>query len=164
MLLDLKQLFEIPDEQLQVDTSLDFSEEELLDGYSFSTPVLIKGKIVNRWESVMCDLNAQYTLNLTCDRCLEQFKQDFDSKLEYTLTRAEEDNYSDNEYCVEDGTLDLKEFVMSHILLNLPSKVLCKQDCKGLCTSCGANLNKEQCSCKKENIDPRLEILGTLLK
>ncbi len=164
MLLDLKQLFEIPDEQLQVDTALDFTENELLGEYAFSSPVLVKGKITNRWGSVMCQIDAQYTLSLTCDRCLEQFNQDFSSKLEYTLTRSEEDNYSDEEYCVEDGVLDLKEFVMSHIMLNLPSKVLCKEDCKGLCTSCGANLNKEQCSCKKANIDPRLEILGTLLK
>ncbi|MBR5496260.1 MAG: DUF177 domain-containing protein [Oscillospiraceae bacterium] len=164
MLLDLKQLFEIPDEQLSVDTALDFVHDELFGEYSFASPVLINGKIINRWGSVMCQFTARYTLSLTCDRCLEQFQQEFTSELEYTLTRSEEENYSSDEYCVEDGVLDLKEFVMSHIMLNLPSKVLCKQDCKGLCTSCGANLNKEQCSCKKTNIDPRLEILGTLLK
>ena len=61
-------------------------------------------------------------------------------------------------------TLDLDELLRADILLSLPSKILCKEDCKGLCSVCGADRNKQECHCEEKSVDPRLEILGDLLK
>ena len=56
----------------------------------------------------------------------------------------------------------LKELVLSDLLLNLPMKHLCREDCKGLCPGCGVNLNREPCRCKKQ-VDPRWAALEQLL-
>mgnify|MGYP001091754997 FL=1 len=61
------------------------------------------------------------------------------------------------------SVLDLEELARTDILLELPTKVLCSEDCKGLCSQCGKNLNEGECSCEKKQIDPRLAILSQLL-
>lgn len=58
--------------------------------------------------------------------------------------------------------LDLEELILSDILLELPTKLLCKEDCKGLCPHCGCNLNHQSCDCNKAYHDPRWDVLNTL--
>jgi len=60
-------------------------------------------------------------------------------------------------------TIDLAPVLREHILLELPLHPLCRPDCRGLCTQCGANLNETQCDCTQEEIDPRLAVLKELL-
>ena len=62
-----------------------------------------------------------------------------------------------------DFTVELDEVVITDILLNLPQKNLCKEDCKGLCPTCGVNLNTGSCACSGKTVDPRLEILKQLM-
>ena len=76
-----------------------------------------------------------------------------------SLNHEDEDRF----ILVEQGQLDVDELVVSDILLSLPMKHLCLPDCKGLCPTCGRNLNEGPCGCKKP-IDPRLEALGKLLE
>ena len=73
----------------------------------------------------------------------------------------ENDDYDDY-IVVENNVLDLDELVNEECQLFLPAKMLCKEDCKGLCQKCGKNLNYEKCECAKE-IDPRLAALSDLL-
>jgi len=61
------------------------------------------------------------------------------------------------------GTIDLAPPLREHILLDLPLHPLCRPDCRGLCSQCGANLNEAQCECSQEEIDPRLAMLKALL-
>lgn len=65
---------------------------------------------------------------------------------------------------VPDYTLDVDNCVQTDIILNLPVKFLCKEDCKGICPKCGKDLNDGECGCQTEEIDPRLEVLKELLK
>ena len=59
-----------------------------------------------------------------------------------------DNNLENDEYIVADNeSIDLKEIAISDLLLQLPSKILCDEDCKGLCFSCGCNLNESQCDC-----------------
>ena len=60
--------------------------------------------------------------------------------------------------------IDLKEAVREQILLNMPNKVLCKDDCLGLCPDCGINLNKESCDCGENKINPKFAALSKLLE
>ena len=63
-----------------------------------------------------------------------------------------------------DYTLDLDELVAMDILLELPTRFLCREDCKGLCPKCGTNLNESTCNCSQEKeVDSRLSVLLTLL-
>ena len=83
----------------------------------------------------------------------------FEHRLIQTLADEENDDYIET----PDFVLDLDETVISDVLLSLPQKNLCKEDCKGLCSQCGHNLNEGECDCDKKQVDPRLEILKQLM-
>ena len=75
---------------------------------------------------------------------------------------------SENEECEEkdyiDGyNLDVDKLVFSEILLSMPRKNLCKEDCKGLCLVCGANLNIAECGCDRSVLDPRMSVFKDIL-
>jgi uncharacterized protein len=103
-------------------------------------------------------------LELTCARCLEpvahDVKRDFDllyrplgvdaGKGELSVTGVE----ADIGYYQGDG-LELEDVVREQVLLSVPVKALCREDCKGLCSRCGQNLNEAQCSCATASADPR---------
>ena len=60
--------------------------------------------------------------------------------------------------------LDIVEFVKICVLMNMPSKILCREDCKGLCPKCGANLNIAECGCDRAVLDPRMSIIRDLFR
>ena len=60
--------------------------------------------------------------------------------------------------------LDVDQLVRDELLLNLPMKVLCDEDCKGICNRCGANLNHETCDCDRSSLDPRMSVIQDIFK
>ena len=109
-----------------------------------------------------------------CSRCLEEVEIPLDFNIQGFI--VQENNYTEDEYeefdafIVEDyENVDLLEIIAQNLEFNMPHKVLCGEDCKGLCPGCGANLNKEDCRCSEkindeDNIDPRFAKLKELLK
>jgi uncharacterized protein len=89
---------------------------------------------------------------------LEAFEREYAYDFSHTLTRVlanGEDGYDgygeyDDYVVCPDNTLDMNELAISDLLLSLPSKILCKEDCAGLCMKCGANLNYGACDCKED--------------
>lgn len=162
MILECKQLFDIVGEVKAFEYPMDLSDYELFLTKPFITPVLVKGTAVNRAGIVSLCYTVSFTLALSCDRCLDAFTREFQYSIEQTLVSSlSTDN---DEYILVAGNkLDLDELVLFDILLNLPSKLLCSRDCKGLCSVCGANLNQTACLCKTKEIDPRLAVLSDLL-
>ena len=108
------------------------------------------------------------TIEMTCARCLEPVAQDVkrDFELLYRPLGADagrdELSVTDAEaeigYYQGEGVL-LEDVLREQILLALPLKVTCREDCKGLCPHCGKNLNQEQCSCEVPLEDPRWQAL-----
>lgn len=145
MVIDLKRLYGTVGERLAFDYTAD---AEKLGNYSFLTPLTVKGSIVNRAGIVMLDYNAKFTLNAVCDRCLREFAWGADLDMEHILVRSL-NGEDDGEYIVtEADSLDMDELALADCLLKLPSKMLCKEDCKGLCSRCGADLNIKECDCE----------------
>ncbi len=107
-------------------------------------------------------------LELPCARCVEPVKQEVkrDFELLYrplgTDAGRDELSVTDAEaeigYYQGDGIL-LEDVLREQVLLALPLKVVCRENCKGLCPQCGKNLNQEQCSCAVPMEDPRWEAL-----
>lgn len=164
MIIDLKQIFELDGKELQFDYELDLSQVEMWGIYPFPTPVQIKGAVLNRTGMVSISYTAGYLLHTVCSRCLKddtkQCEQLFSHKLAGELNDSDNDDY----ILVEDFKLDLDELATTDILLELPIKTLCSEDCKGLCPKCGTNLNEKDCGCDTRQIDPRLEALRKLLE
>ena len=163
MLLSLKQLFEVGGESQPLDFSLDLPDCELGGVKLFPQPVSVKGSVFNRAGIVTLQATCDMTMHLVCDRCLTEFERKVSLPVSHILVQST--NTDNDEYVVvEDMTLDLDELLRADILLSLPSKILCKEDCKGLCSVCGADRNKQECHCEEKSVDPRLKILGDLLK
>lgn len=101
-----------------------------------------------------------------CDRCTDEFETELKNHfiLTYLFGNKDDDLESDNLYYLSPDTdkIDLKSDVVDYAILSVPMKKLCQEDCKGLCSRCGANLNRETCKCSEEDkINP---IWSALLK
>jgi len=131
------------------------------DDIQVNSPVKVKGRITNAGGKLLLAGRIYADLNLKCSRCLESFNYNFESDFEEELS-----NNSDDEDVVhfEGDTIELTDIIVNNILLYLPMKVVCREDCKGLCPLCGNNLNIGRCSCTGESLDPRLEVLKKFLK
>lgn len=105
----------------------------------------------------------QAYLNLGCVRCLSTFRQalhvDFNDLFIYPPNEAEDPLL----VIPETGLLDLNPLLREYLLLDVPIQPLCRQECKGLCSVCGENLNEVDCQHPETAIDPRLEVLKALL-
>ncbi len=163
MLIELNNVFENDGARLPLDMDIDFSD--VLDGgvCRFQTPVKLEGGFTNRIGMVSMDAVARFTYSAPCDRCAEQVTHDFVIPIHHNIV-AQLSNEADNDYFLvaENMRLDVDDLIHSDVLLNMPAKFLCTEDCKGLCSKCGANLNNGPCGCKKE-ADPRMAKLLELI-
>ena len=163
MLFELRDVFVSDRGSKSVEHSLDLSKTELNGSYPFKTPVLVFAKAENRAGLVKLIIDVEYTYFAPCDRCGMDLKRKYKQRFEHNVV-ASLSSDSDEEYIeIPDYELELDDLVMADIFLELPSKFLCRKDCKGLCSICGKNLNEGECSCKKNLTDPRLEVLKQLL-
>jgi len=109
-------------------------------------------------------------LELACSRCLEPTKEHtvipFFEQFKPASGETEQGDEDEDEEFVEvtGDRLDLKPYLEEALLVFMPFAPLCAKDCKGLCQTCGENLNERTCSCKHEKIDPRFEALKDLFK
>ena len=164
MLLELKQIFQNDGARLEINTDFDWSELEMGGIKPFIGPVSVKGEVFNHTGLVSLVMNVTFVYSAPCDRCGVSKDTDYCMKFEHLLVSALEGE-DEGEYLVLDGySLDLDELVFSDVILDLPAKHLCNENCKGLCPQCGANLNLTECSCQEEDIDPRLAVLKRLLE
>ena len=162
MFIELENLFNGGIDEIPLMYNFDFSDEKIDGVFPFTTPVKLEGKIQRNAEIVSVDAVASFTLDIICDRCAEETKLDFNLPVNHILVTKVNDEDNDEYIIVEDMKLEINQLTLEDIYLALPSKFLCSDDCKGVCQSCGVNLNSEICSCKKE-IDPRFESLLGLL-
>lgn len=165
MYIDLKDLFNSDVGTKEISHSVEINEVELSGINPFETPIEVVAKLQSMTGSVLLTLDFNYKLMLPCDRCAEEVHRDEHKTHTHILVNElSEDMEEDETYIlVEDEKLDLDELVYTDVVLDLPNKYLCKDDCKGLCDTCGKNLNDSECTCDKSRIDPRLEVLGQLL-
>jgi uncharacterized protein len=104
-----------------------------------------------------------------CARCAEEFSAPSERNFRFVLTPrtiglADDDLVAEDlEFSVYDGAeIDLSPLLREQLLLSLPTRPLCREDCRGLCPQCGANLNHAACGCRPEVADPRLAPLRAL--
>ena len=130
---------------------------------TFVDEVEVNGLVTSDDEIVEMKANIKTKLELICSRCLDTFIYPIDIDIEERFTNSSEYDEESEAIFVKDDVLNISEIVENAIISTLPIKRLCKDNCKGLCQSCGANLNKEKCSCNNEDIDLRLAGLKALL-
>ena len=161
-MLEIEKIFNNEGSNLAIDHKLDMSEFEFSGMRAITKPVRILGKIRNKTGIVSINAQAQVDYSSICDRCAVPVERTIKVPLIHIFVTSLNDENNDDFTVIPDMKLNLDELAIEDILLTLPSKFLCKEDCKGLCTICGKNHNESDCTCKKP-IDPRLESLMELL-
>ncbi len=129
-------------------------------------PVRLIGKIENNHKIISIEGQVYVEISAVCDRCGQDFSLSMALDFAESYSNRAEAIVQDEEdrlHPFEGNIIDLAGEILHQIYLEMPMKLLCRDDCKGLCAGCGANLNNEICTCSGDEIDPRLEKLKLLL-
>ncbi len=117
----------------------------------------VQGNISSKENILLLNINIKVNLEMNCSRCLDTFIYPIDIDIEERFTNDSESQ--DEAIVVIDDVLDINEVVETSIISTLPIKRICKTECKGLCQTCGCNLNHSSCACDKDDVDVRFEVL-----
>lgn len=158
---NLKEGLEQQEMTIQPD-ELDLVEEE------FAQPVHLRLDIEKVGPNIFVHTYLQTKLSLLCDRCAEPFFQDLSEEYRLLFTSDPDmvNEEDESTFRISESTeeVDLTDPLRETLLLALPVKHLCRDECQGLCAQCGTNLNQESCTCEKQQTDPRWDKLKQLLK
>ena len=164
MKLDLRDIIQVPGGRIPFEFQMDLTQMEFYGQRPMAEPIAVSGVVRNIAGALVLEGTASSRLHLTCDRCGKPFLREKTVPLDTLLATRLENGESDDIVLLDpDGQLELDELLGDVFILDLDTKNLCSEDCKGLCPGCGADLNVEPCRCKKE-IDPRLAKLAQLLE
>ena len=164
MPLALNDIFVTPDSSLAVDECFAYDDLSAEGEQLTVSPVKVRGQVRNTGGLVELCYTAEFTYSKPCDRCLAIAEKSVRQEFVHTLALSAENEDNDDIIIVAGYTLDLFSLVRDDILLEMPIKHLCSEDCLGLCPICGQNLNEGSCGCKKEAVDPRMAVLDQLFK
>ena len=117
---------------------------------------------------LMIEGQAKMLLEVPCDRCLESVQVPF--VLEFTKnvdlqesSEVQSDDLDEKNY-IDGYNLDVDKLLYNEILIGWPMKILCSEDCKGICNVCGQNLNQGTCDCEDTSLDPRMSVIRDVFK
>jgi uncharacterized protein len=144
--------------------SLGFPEEQ----YHFTQPLRVQFALQRAGQQIVCRARLETSLELECSRCLEltEVKIAEELTLLIAFSAASVSGCADPDvkfvpYGAEE--VDVSEEIRQIVLLAIPGKPLCIDDCLGLCPCCGQNLNQKRCRCQGKAADPRWSDLQKLL-
>ena len=165
MLLGLSKIIDCPGASVSFSTSVDLSDLRYGVSYPVSEPVLAQGIVRNTAGVLMMTGNLTTCIHGICDRCAGEFDRPINFPIQVVLVTelSNEENEDEWVFPLEGDSADLDDLVRTVFVLNLDSKLLCREDCRGLCHRCGKNLNDGPCNCRKE-LDPRFAALKQLLE
>lgn len=135
-------------------------------------PIEGKVKFTKLTQGLLVTGDMETVVEVNCGRCLDPFDVPIDIEIEeefrptidiQTGAKLPVGDEDDDATLIDDkNCIDLSEVVRQQLLLALPSHPLCRDDCKGLCPTCGQNLNEGSCTCHDDSVDPRWEALKNL--
>ena len=164
MRLDLSSIMDCPGQSISYSASVDLSDLLYGTSYPVTEPVLASGTVRNTAGVLVMKGMITTCIHGICDRCAADFDREMEIPIDAVLVTelANEENEDEWVFPLDGDSADLEDIVRTIFVLNMDSKLLCSEDCKGLCCRCGKNLNEGPCDCQKE-IDPRLAALKQLL-
>ena len=122
-----------------------------------------EGKVKNFSGYMLLEGEVEAQFSAICGRCSRSTKQNLKACVSRPVAQTliqEDDDYI---LASENGELDIRDAVEEAVFMEIPVRFLCKEECKGLCPKCGADLNNTSCSCVEDKTDPRLSKLRVYL-
>ena len=152
MLINLSELFTLEGKEKTYTPDIEMDTYHCPNGdYEVASKEKVVLRIMNLGDRKLeVEGKAKLTLKVPCDRCLDPVEV----PLEFDIIRTLDLNESE----------DVDQLVCDELILNLPMKVLCSEDCKGICNRCGTNLNHETCDCDTRSLDPRMAVIQDIFK
>ncbi|MDO5707699.1 MAG: DUF177 domain-containing protein [Andreesenia angusta] len=163
MKLNLEKLINGLEAFLQIDEKLTIDEDRFFN--KVLSPVNLRGTIYAGEETGVLSGELIYIFKDGCARCLKETEVEIKENFDLPLIREgrEDESSDDTEALYNEDEIFLEEFIYDLIITSSPMKVICSEDCKGLCSNCGADLNEQSCDCETDDVDPRLAKLKELL-
>lgn len=134
---------------------------DFFDEYEFDKPVAFKGRLENKKKILHLKGILSATYFAQCSRCLARTEDSLRIVINEDIVSDSDDK---EEYTYVNNLVHVDKILTDNIILNLPLVKLCNPDCKGLCFTCGKNLNEERCNCSDTSADSRLDVLKKLLE
>lgn len=143
--------------------SLNFSRTDV-----YPNPLNLEAEVNKFGKNIQCKVSIKTIAHYNCHRCLEPFDRPFNFRFELLFHLGKGELETDEEDVVqlppETVEVDMGEWIGENLLLEIPMKLVCNEECKGICPGCGVNLNREACQCSEQTADLRWEKLRDLLK
>lgn len=164
MKIDLRKLISAPDGEIPFSGTADLSGESLYGAYPFQHPVTYTGTIRNHLDVLRLTGTVQTVYSTCCSRCLKPLEVDLTADADVILSRDGDAQDVDDVFPIEGAEIEVEDVLIPALILQVDMTYLCKEDCKGLCPSCGCDLNESVCSCGSKQVDPRMAVLAKLLE
>jgi len=163
MRFSLREIIEMPGSSVPFGTELETENLDFPSVKEYLAKPAAQGRIFNEAGIIRLTGEVEAKMVCYCDRCGSEFESVKVTELDATIVEENEDNCEDPElFFLKGDDIDLEEILSTCFILDMETKFLCDEDCKGLCHRCGKNLNLGPCGCRKE-IDPRFAVLEQLL-
>lgn len=166
MIIDLSDIIKNGDGAMPLDCNIDLTDVDFMgEEFKFSAPLKLTGKILNNSKNLELSAEVSGSMQVHCARCAKAFETKVEFPVDEVLIREDENLVTAPDVIVFSGyEIDLTDIVVNNFLMNVPGRYLCREDCKGLCTECGCDLNESSCDCSAETIDPRWAALAEIIK
>ncbi len=164
MKIDLRKLIGVHGDTIPFSGTVDLSAEELYGARPFQDPVTYSGEIVNHLGILRLTGQVQTTYHTCCARCLKDLEIPLSASVDVVLSRDENAEEEEDVFPIENNEIELEDILIPTLILQVDMTYLCREDCKGLCPSCGCDRNESVCSCESKQVDPRMSVLAKLLE
>ena len=170
MLIDLSEVLSEPHKSIDEVVGTEMKEVKV-NGSRFpvsrTQPVHIHVEYAGE-KKLHISCETSLTVIIPCDRCLEDVEVkvilDFKHKIDTESDAYDQSEDLDENNYIDGYSLDVEQLVYNELLVGWPTKILCSEDCKGICNVCGQNLNKGTCNCEDTGLDPRMSVIRDVFK
>jgi len=162
MLIDLREIIGVPGSKVSFDYEPGMEDVPFGSIIRIKKPSRAAGSVYNRAGVLTFSANVDANCQCVCARCLKEFELPIHKQITAYLTEGDESGTDTDSYFLQGDKVDADEIINTEFLLDIDERLLCSEDCAGLCSKCGVDLNSDSCNCK-EDVDPRLAKLAELL-
>lgn len=165
MIINLSEIIRDVDEKIILDNDINVQDTKFMgELFAFREPLHIKGTITNNTKSLELHARVTGVAKTHCARCTKELEVPVDFEVSEVIMQ-DNGHIADEDVIVISGEeIDIYDIILNSFLMNVPGKYLCREDCRGLCIKCGADLNLGDCGCENDDIDPRWAKLAEIMK
>ncbi|MBP1754479.1 MAG: hypothetical protein H6Q59_877 [Firmicutes bacterium] len=162
MLISLSEIMTTKDKVVKISAPIELERFDYQgSSYEFAHKEPVELTITNLGDKrVMIEGSTNISLTLLCDRCLKEMLHEMEitlsKEVDFNLSEEERAEGLDETNYIIGYNLDVDTLIYDEVLIGFPMKLLCSEDCKGLCKNCGINLNEKTCDCDTFGYDPRM--------